>query len=428
MDTAVEITAGTGTSIDTRQESTNDHHRQVIVIGDPTANAGVAPVDGTSGVKVNLGSDNDVVVSGTVTADLGATDNAVLDSIASTLTTIESNQLSDSHNVTVDNASIAVTGSFYQATQPVSGTVTANLSATDNGVLDQIELNQDSQTAILTTIDADTGAIKTAVEVIDNAIAGNEMQVDIVSGTLTGITNDVSIDDGGNSITVDGTVGVSGTVTVDLGANNDVTVTGIVTAELSATDNAVLDTIDAVLDQIELNQDSQTAILTTIDADTGSIKTAVEVLDNAISGNEMQVDVVASLPAGTNNIGDVDLASAIPAGTNIIGAVKRDTINYTPIRKYYSYTGAVTDGVIWDPTAGKKFVITDIALTTSAAATVTVEEDIATDVVLMAFDLAANGGVSMNLQTPIYASTADANLVVTTTAGNIKIMVTGYEV
>ena len=35
----------------------------------------------------------------------------------------------------------------------------------------------------------------------------------------------------------------------------------------------------------------------------------------------MQVDIVASLPAGTNNIGDVDIASALPAGTNNIGDV-----------------------------------------------------------------------------------------------------------
>jgi hypothetical protein len=55
-------------------------------------------------------------------------------------------------------------------------------------------------------------------------------------------------------------------------------------------------------------------LLTTIDADTSS-------LAGAISGTEMQVDIVASLPAGTNNIGDVDIASALPAGTNSIGTV-----------------------------------------------------------------------------------------------------------
>ena len=76
------------------------------------------------------------------------------------------------------------------------------------------------------------------------------------------------------------------------------------------------------------------ALLDTIKVDTEAIETAVELLDNAISCSEMQVDVVASLPAGTNaigklaansgvDIGDVDVTS-ISAGTNIIGKVGHD--------------------------------------------------------------------------------------------------------
>ena len=53
-DTAVAVTAGTGTNIDTRTEATNGNHRQVIVIGDPATNAGVAPVDVTTGLVVNI--------------------------------------------------------------------------------------------------------------------------------------------------------------------------------------------------------------------------------------------------------------------------------------------------------------------------------------------------------------------------------------
>ena len=123
------------------------------------------------------------------------------------------------------------------------------------------------------------------------------------------------ISDGGNAITVDGTV----------------------TANLSATDNAVLDAMVVDLAAIEVdlaamevlltaaNVDhaANEALLTTIDADTGAIKTAVETIDNAISGTEMQVDVVASLPAGSAaigklaansgvDIGDVDVTSIVP--------------------------------------------------------------------------------------------------------------------
>ena len=46
-------------------------------------------------------------------------------------------------------------------------------------------------------------------------------------------------------------------------------------------------------------------------------------LNGAIAGTEVQVDVVAALPAGTNNIGDVDVLTlpSLPAGTNNIGDV-----------------------------------------------------------------------------------------------------------
>ena len=56
-DTAVAISAGTGTNIDTRTEGTNGNHRQVMVIGDPDTNAGVAPVDATNGLAVDVKGD-----------------------------------------------------------------------------------------------------------------------------------------------------------------------------------------------------------------------------------------------------------------------------------------------------------------------------------------------------------------------------------
>lgn len=186
--------------------------------------------------------------------------------------------------------------------------VTAELSAVDNAVLDTIAAKDFATQTTLAAINA-------------KLVTGTDIG-DVTINNSTGAAA-VNIQDGGNTITVDGTV----------------------TANLSATDNAVLD-------QIELNQDSQTAILTTIDTDTGAmatdlaaievlltgigadtdaIKTATQLIDNAISGSEMQVDVVAALPAGTNaigklaansgvDIGDVDVTS-IAAGSNLIGNV-----------------------------------------------------------------------------------------------------------
>lgn len=56
-DTSINVsegTAGTVVPIDMRSESSNGHLRQVIVLGDPSTNAGVAPVDATYGLGVDV--------------------------------------------------------------------------------------------------------------------------------------------------------------------------------------------------------------------------------------------------------------------------------------------------------------------------------------------------------------------------------------
>ena len=150
-DTAIAITAGVGTNVDTRTEGTNGNHRQVVVIGDPATNAGVAPVDATAGLKVDLGADNDVTVTGTVTANLSTTDNDVLD-------TIETN---------TDFG--AVVGGGVQATAlrvTVASDSTGVLSVDDGGS----SLSVDNP--VLTNLGA--------------AISGSEVQVDVVAALPAG--------------------------------------------------------------------------------------------------------------------------------------------------------------------------------------------------------------------------------------------------
>ena len=109
--------------------------------------------------KIAFGADNTQTIVGSISSNplpvaLSATDNAVLD-------TIESNQLADGHNVTVDNASIVVTAT--------------NLDCQSGGA--------DMATAAGQLADGHNVTI-------DNAAAGAA----------------VNIQDGGNTITVDGTV------------------------------------------------------------------------------------------------------------------------------------------------------------------------------------------------------------------------------
>ena len=155
---------------------------------------------------------------------------------------------------------------------------------------------------------------------------------------------------------------------------------------------------------------------TVTEASASAIKTAVEVIDNAISGTEMQVDIVASLPVGTNIIGSV-----LPNQYELAG-------NTVDVKKYYTSAGAATDGVIWSPAAGKRWYITDIFIQVSAVATVTLEDDLAAgDSAFWKAELAANSGWSHSFTTPLFSGEDAADLLITTTAGNVYVTVSGYE-
>jgi hypothetical protein len=53
-DSAINIDEGSEQAIDTRTEGTNGNHRQVVVLGDPAVNDGVAPVDAIKGLAVDV--------------------------------------------------------------------------------------------------------------------------------------------------------------------------------------------------------------------------------------------------------------------------------------------------------------------------------------------------------------------------------------
>ena len=53
-DSSVAITAGSGTSIDTRTESNASDHRQVVVLGDPVDGNRVVGVNSEGGLVVDI--------------------------------------------------------------------------------------------------------------------------------------------------------------------------------------------------------------------------------------------------------------------------------------------------------------------------------------------------------------------------------------
>lgn len=318
---------------------------------------------------------------------------------------------------------------------PVQGTVTANLGATDNAVLDTIATNTGN-------VDTNTGTIASDTTSIDGKItACNTGAVVLAEGSASigKLAANSGVDIGDVDVASCALPTGAATAAKQLPDGHSVA--------LSATDNAVLDDIASKLG--------------TIDADTGAIKTATEKIDDAISGTEMQVDVVASLPAGTNaigklaansgvdigdvditsiaagdnNIGNVDIASAIPAGTNAIGKLLPMDIDVTAhtnyARKYYTNAGAVTDGIIWSPDAGKRWHVTTIYIQVSAAATVTLEDDKAGgDDPVWKAELAANSGAVLQFPPdyPLASGEDAADLIITTSAGNVYVTCVGYEI
>lgn len=98
-DSDIQITAGSGTKVDTRTVGTgSDEHRQVIVVGDPTTASAVAGVTAANGLAVDVtrvtgsvtvaqptAANLNATVTGTVTANAGTGNFAVSQATASSL-------------------------------------------------------------------------------------------------------------------------------------------------------------------------------------------------------------------------------------------------------------------------------------------------------------------------------------------------------
>jgi hypothetical protein len=160
--------------------------------------------------------------------------------------------------------------------------------------------------ALQTTGNTALSAIQTAVEIIDNAISGTEMQVDIVSMPSVAVNNFpagfLAAQSGSWTVSITGSVAVTGTFWQ---ATQPVSNAGTFATQV----------------------------------------TSIAAGDNNI-GN---VDVVTlpALPAGTNNIGDVDVLTlpALPTGSNVIGAVTQSgTWNVGTVTTLTGITNALPAG------------------------------------------------------------------------------------
>jgi len=193
-----------GKKMDTRTEASNSEHRQVMVLGDPATNAGVAPVDGTKGLAVDL-------------SNTGANTNKLL--------------------VTPDSVALPANQSVNQA--QVAGTTTDTNSGTKSAGTQRVVIATDQPALtnkLLVTPDLPSGA-STAAKQPALGTAGTA-SADVL--TVQGITSMTALKTDSSATTqpVSGTVTAnagSGTLAVSLATNTPTLQSGSTTAVTQAT-------------------------------------------------------------------------------------------------------------------------------------------------------------------------------------------------
>ena len=390
---------------------------------------------------------------------------------------------SDQSAVPVSAASLPLpSGAATSAKQDTGNTSLATIAGAVAGTEMQVDvLTMPTVTVTATNLDVQSGgvdlatstqagAIQTAVELIDDTVAtdgsatptkgiliagqdgtnaqtiktdtNGELQIDVLSiaagNNNIGDVDVASIAAGDNNI---GNVDVVTVPTDPFGANADAaSATGSISAKLKG--------IATALGVTALDLGSGTGGTRTLRVfrDTAQFVGGTGTDTSATQRVSLATNV--ALPAGTNaigklaansgvDIGDVDVTSlpALAAGTAAIGKLLPPDIDVTAhtnyARKYYTNAGAVTDGIIWSPAAGKRWHVVTLYIQTSAAATITLEDDKAGgDDPVWKGELAANSGVTLSFteKYPMASGEDAADLIITTSAGNVYVTCVGYEV
>jgi len=283
----------------------------------------------------------------------------------------------DDSNYANVNLNLAGTDVTAGAGAVAAGTPRVTLASDDPAVVDLAAIE-----VLLTTIDADTDAIKTAVELIDNSVDGAYLNVNAnIAGTDM--------------------VGGAGAVAA-----------GVQRVTLASDDPAVVD-----LAAIEV-------LLGTIDTDTGNMVTALQIMDDwdnaasdgaSVSGDTAHDSADAGEPVKIG--GKAYNQDGTAPGTAVSEGDRANFICDVYGRQYVSQhhpnlwkatdnqSSAQTNTALKAaPGAGLSLYITDIIISNGATAgnVKLVEDTGGTPVdILEVMYFAANGGAVINLQTPI---------------------------
>jgi len=436
----IAITAGTGTTIKT-DDVAGVHYQQVKL------------VDGT------------LEATAAIAADVGVKANA--------LRVVPANDITDATYI----------GDIKFGEALPSGTALLGKVGIDQATANANEVVVKSGTVTVVTSITNAVAVTNApLTSIDGKMVSGTDIGDVTINNASGAAA-VNVQDGGNTITVDGTVAVTNAALTSIDAKL-VTGTVIGDVNLGATDNAVLDTIDAVLDTINAKLVTGTvigdvnlgatdnAVLDTIDAvlDTINAKlvTGTDIGDVTINnasgasavnvqdgGNALTVDgtVTASNTAGDIASDSADSGNPVKVGgkavnmdgtvpgtavaeadranfiTDLYGRQCVETVhpNFWSVSANYSSAQTAVE-VVAAPGAGLSLYITDVVCSNGAVAgNMKFGEDTASlvdKIEVMYF--AINGGAALHFRTPIKL-TANKNFGLTSvTCTTHSVTVNGY--
>lgn len=394
----------------------------------------------------SLTVDGSVTVSGTVTANAGTGTFATSDanavgqssataaqkgylSLAGATATLPTYTAGNTNAMTMTtNGLLRVDGS--NVTQPVSGTVTADTELPAAAALADATANPTTP-LVGAALEAFNGTTMDRVRTVD-AMAGTGANSTVVGvlavGTGPGYAHRYNPANLGTAANSASTIEVEGGNTMTWGIGTTTTGTFIFEASSDATNWLNVEVFDAFNDLWVTGQNITPTSGRTYHVACGGYR-------------QIRIRTVSTLGATVAHVVNVSNSQQLLAGIDT-GAAPNN-FGYALIHKDGEYTTAQTGAALWTPTTGKKFVVSDLTISTggttagivtlwqgaSADTTYTVGTDPALFRGEFAPSATAKPGAIKSFNVPYVSTTVDHILRVTTSAAmTVYIQVNGYEI
>lgn len=447
----VAVTEGAGKSIATDDVGGQQYQRVKLDFG-------------TDGVAAPALAGTGAMATGVQRVTLATDDPAVVDlaAIEALLITIDS----DTSKITACNTGAVVLSSGTVTTvstvtnlAQMSGTAIAmNEGVLAAGVQRVTLATDDDAVAHLATIAGDTTNIETAIQLLDNAVDGNYLNVNLnVAGTdaaagegvisaqtqrVTIATDDDSVAHlatiAGDTTSLDTKVTACNTGAVVISSGTVTTVSTVTT--LSQLGGQAISMGEGVLaagcQRVTLaTDDDGVAHLATIAGDTTNIETAIQIIDDwdATHAGAAVADGPQIMGAGYSAALPTDVGADADAAricTDRHGRILRGVM---PQNFQATFTSADAQAAtpVKAKTADRKMYILSLVVSVDTAMNVQFQDDInepGPTILIEGMYFAANGGAHLTwpAEAPLVVNTNEDFDVITSAAGNISVTITGY--